>query len=302
MKRSFESRRHHWWPETLSEYWKGADGKVSQISPDGRVVRERPSSFGFDKHTHNIRFGAPWNYSFEDNFGQADTVMSALIDWLITLEAKHADRGDLADRFLGYSISTQQTGWLAECLASLVVRSPAMRHRIGQGVEYHRRNFGLVDYEADKSLIAANMRPLLRSFSHHIRATGKFAVLFTEDREFIFGDGFLQSFPTIVPVYNGPKCIIPLTPAMSVLYCSPSRYASTTRLATVRLSRDEVAHCNRLIQVYSCDRVFFRTDTPDRIKEFADARHYELKYHSEPWSDALIEALAGFHGHPAEAA
>ncbi len=302
MKRSFESRRHHWWPETLSEYWKGADGRVSQISPNGRVVRERPSSFGFDKHTHNIRIGAPWSYSFEDSFGQADTAMSALVDWLITLEAKESDRREFACRFLGYSISTQQTGWLAECLASLVVRSPAMRHRIRQGVEYYRKRFGLVDYEADKSLIAANMRPLLRSFSDHIRATGKFAVLFTEDREFIFGDGFLQSFPTVVPVCNRPKCIIPLTPAISVLYCSPSSYASTTRLATIRLSRDEVAHCNRLVQVYSHDRVLFRTDTPERLKQFADDRHHEFKYHSEPWSDALIKALAEFHGCPAEAA
>lgn len=297
MRRSFESRRHHWWPETLSEYWKGADGKVSQISPDGRVVRERPSSFGFEKHTHNIRLGAPWDSSFEQDFAQADSAMSSMIDWLITLEAKDVNLSPFMDRFLGQTVTTQQTEWMSECLASLVVRSPAMRHRIRQGLEGHRKNFGLVDYEADKSLIAANMRPLLRSFAHHMQVTGKFAVLFSEDREFIFGDGFFQSFPTVVPGCHGCKCIIPLTPTISVLYCSPSRYASTTRLATIRLLRDEVVHCNRLVQIYSCDRIFYRNDRPDLLKEYADTRHHLLRYHSEPWSDAIIDALAAFHGH-----
>lgn len=302
MKRTFESVRHHWWPKTLSDYWKGSDGRVSQLSPGGVVLRERPASFGIEKHAHNIRIGGSWNSSFEADFGGADSAMSHLVDWLITLEARETNSSVFADRLLGHILSTQQTEWLADCLASLLVRSPAMRHRIRQGVEYHRKEFGLLDYQADTSLIAANMRPMLRSFTNHIKATGKFAVLFTEDREFIFGDGFLQSFPTVVPVYNGPKCIIPLTPAMSVLYCSPSRYASTTRIATVRLRRDEVDYCNWLVQIYACDRLFYRSDAPARSQEFIDARHYELRYHSEPWSDELINTLAAFHGRPAKAA
>jgi hypothetical protein len=302
MKRSFESVRHHWWPETLSDYWKDHDGKVSQLSPDGRVLRERPASFGFDKHTHNIRLGAPWNSSFEAMFGRADSDMSLLIDWLITLEARVTNSTVFAHRMLGHAMTTQRTEWLAACLASLVVRSPAMRHRIRQGVEYRRKEFGLVDYSADTSLVAANMRPMFPSFANHINGTGKFAVLYSEGSEFTFGDGFLQSFPTVVPVFSGPKCIIPLTPTICVLYCSPSRYASTTRLATIRLRREEVDHCNRLVQVYSCDRVFFRNDAPARYQEFIDARHYELQYHSESWSDQLIDALAAFHGPVAEGA
>jgi hypothetical protein len=302
MKPTFDSKRHHWWPETLSEYWKGSDGRVSQLSPDGRILRERPASFGFDKHTHNIRFGGPWNSSFEPSFNKADSAISSLIDWLITLEAGNSNSSAFADRLLGHVMSTQQTEWLAECLASLVIRSPAMRHRIRQGVEFYRKEFGITDYQADKTLIAANMRPMLQSFAHHIKVTGKFAVLFAEDCEFIFGDGFLQSFPTRVPAYCRPKCIIPLTPAMSVLYCSPPSYASTTRLAAIRLHRDEVIHCNRLVQVYSCDRIFFRNDAPARLREFIDARHYDLQDHSEPWTDQLIEALAAFHGDPAKAA
>jgi Protein of unknown function (DUF4238) len=302
MKRTVDSKRHHWWPETLSGYWKGSDGKVSQLSPDGRILRERPASFGFEKHTHNIRIGTPWNSSFEAAFGRADSAMSSVVDWLITLEALVTNSTIFAERLLGHAITTDQTEWLAECLASLIVRSPALRNRIRNGVEYHRKEFGLADYQADKSLVALNMRPMLSSFAHHIKLTGKFAVLFSEDHEFIFGDGFLQSFPTVVPIYNRPKCIIPLTPAMSVLFCSPSRYASTTRLATLRLRRDEVDHCNRLVQVYSCDRIFFRNDAPARCQELIDARHYELRYHSEPWSDELIKALAAFHGCPAKAA
>lgn len=79
--------------------------------------------------------------------------MSALIDWLIALEAKDAESSEFACRLLEYAISLQQTKRLGECLASLVVRSPAMRERIRGGVEYGRKRFGIADCEADKSLV-----------------------------------------------------------------------------------------------------------------------------------------------------
>ena len=93
-----------------------------------------------------------------------------------------------------------------------------------------------------------------------------------------------------------------LTPSMSVLYCSPLYYAANTRLVTIRLSRHEVVHCNRLVQIYSRDRLFFRHDPPAQTEEFVGAQHCELRYHSEPWTDALIKELSAFQGRPAEAA
>ena len=45
-----------------------------------------------------------------------------------------------------------------------------------------------------------NMRPLLDGFTRRLAQTWKFAVLLSEERDFIFGDGFFQSFPTTVLV------------------------------------------------------------------------------------------------------
>lgn len=228
--------------------------------------------------------------------------MGTIVDWLITLEAKRASAGPFGGRLLAQAMDRKQKEGLSECLASLVVRSPAMRNRIRRGAAYYRQKFRIDDYEPDKSLIALNMRPLLDGFTRCLAHTGKFAVLFSKEREFIFGDRFLQNFPTMVPVYGGPKCIVPPTTTIAVLYCSPSQHKSNSLLATMRLNRSEVDHLNRLVQVYACDCIFYRRDEPILHQEFKDGRHYELRYHSEPWSDAFIDAVARFAGALAQAA
>lgn len=292
MKKAFPNSNHHWWPKTLSAYWCDEAGEVTQYSPDDELRTERPEVFGVDKHTHNIRIGGPWNSSFESIFDNADAAIVPLINWLIPLEAKTINSNRLHERFQGQTLDPEKIEWLSSVLASLIVRSPALRDRIRRGVEWYRNEpSGL---KADKTLIALNMRPLFEAFKNKIAVTGKFAVLFSPDREFIFGDGFFQSFPTVAPVHNNPKCIIPLTPAISVLYCSPSRYFSPPRLVTIRLTSSEVDHLNRLVQVYSNDRIFYRNEPPTLYPEFALNAHRELQYHSEPWTDAFIDALATF--------
>jgi hypothetical protein len=76
-------------------------------------------------------------------------------------------------------------------------------------------------------------------------------VLLSEERDFIFGDGFFQSFPTTVLVYTEPRCIVPLTPTIAVPYASPLQYISNSSLATMRMTADEVHHLNRLVQIYA---------------------------------------------------
>lgn len=165
-------------------------------------------------------------------------------------------------------------------------------------MEHARQKFDINEPEPDKTLIAMNMRPLLDGFTRRLAQTGKFAVLLSEEREFIFGDGFFQSFPTTVPIYGGPRCIAPLTPTIAVLYASPVRYISNTCLVTMRVTAPEVDHLNRFVQIYACECIFFRHDEPTLHQEFLDARHHELEHHREPWSDALIEALSGFSEKP----
>jgi hypothetical protein len=48
---------HHWWPKSLSQFWAGTDGHVRQVTPDGKIVRSLPPSFGGIKNAHHIKLG-----------------------------------------------------------------------------------------------------------------------------------------------------------------------------------------------------------------------------------------------------
>lgn len=299
MKRTYESKRHHWWPSAISGYWADGRGMVTQVLAGGKAVTGAPWTFGHDKHTHNIRFSGPWNSSFESMYGKADNSAGTIIDWLSTLDARRENcSGGFSERLLAQPMTRERRGLLAEVLASLIVRSPLMRHRIARRVEGARDAFPSLDITADTSIVAANMQPLLAAFTRRMQVTGKFAVLLSEDRELIFGDGFFSTFPTNGHVSGFHRCIIPITPSMAVLYTSPFRYVSNCELATMMLRSDEVDFLNLLVQVYSRDRIFYRSDRPVIHDAFMARQHMQLTGHSNAELDWLFRAVADFADRP----
>lgn len=299
MKRTYESKRHHWWPSAISGYWADGRGLVTQVLADGKDVIGAPWTFGHDKHSHNIRFGGPWNSSFESMYGKADNSAGTIIDWLSTLDARRENfRGGFSERMLAQPMTRERRGLLAEVLASLIVRSPLMRHRIARGVEGARDAFPSLDITADTSIVAANMRPLLVAFTRRMLVSGKFAVLMSEDRELLFGDGFFSTFPTNGHVSGFHRCIIPMTPSMAILYTSPFQYVSNCEVATIMLRNDEVDFLNHLVQVYSRDRIFYRSDRPVIHDAFLARQHMQLTGHSDPDLDCLFAAVADFADRP----
>ena len=161
-------------------------------------------------------------------------------------------------------------------------------------VQDTRRQFGIVDYEADKSLIAANMRGNHPAFAQHIDSGGKFVALVSDGLEFIWGDGFLHNFPPTPGGIANARCVVPVLPTVTILYARPLRYRSQPELVTMRLSDDEVRCLNEIVQVYSRQHIFFRSDRPKIIEHFARGEHLMFQYHKHDALEYLIDAAASF--------
>ena len=288
---------HHWWPRNLSRFWAGDDGCTTQFSHDGEIVRAPPANFGAITNAHHIKFqdDNPWNTSFESTFGKADRQFGDLAEWLMKRETKQAGpRAVFHDRLLAQTLPPKRRRQLSECLASLIVRSPGSRNNIRMTVEYYRQRFGMKNFQADKSIIAANMRSCYDVFVRVIDAAGKFLVLITDAQEFICGDGFLHNFPSSGDRPLNPRCVVPLLPTITVLFVSPLIFRTHPELMTLRLGKEEVVFFNNIVQIYSRDHIFYRNDKPKIIDQFGEREFFQFEYHQEEWLDGLIEAAVTF--------
>ncbi|WP_082585077.1 DUF4238 domain-containing protein [Caulobacter sp. Root655] len=294
MAKSLKSAGHHWWPEALSKSWADEAGMAHCVTCDGILIPSQPKSFGVVTNANRIVFdgGSPfWNSSFEHTFDRADSAFPSIISWLETLTSPvQASDAPMCERITPFIMENDQKDLLSECLASLISRSPNFRNRIRLTTEYYRGRFGLVDPAADKNLIAANVSRTQEVFSEAIRAGGKFAVLLSGESEFIYGDGFLHSFSTADRPHS-PRCLIPLTPNIAILYTRPNRYRSYPQAFVVNLKPEEVASVNWTVQVYSKRFIFFREIYPVIDDAFRRGEHLEVEYHKHPWVEGLQEAI-----------
>lgn len=295
--KALKTQLHHWWPRTLSMHWQAEDGMVSAIRSDGSLLRSAPGNFGGITNAHHIKIGGPWDSTFEPLFNQADSEMSDVIAWMATLEATHADPlGPILPRIQAQGVNAIQLEQLARTMASLVARSPQIRNTIRITIEHHREGFGLKESAAPKALIAANQHGLYDAYRKRLELSGRWAVLFTDNIEFISGDGFLHNFPSSVDGFNSNrKSILPLTPEMCLAYILPMHYPSDPKLVTIRLSDHEVHIMNEFVQIYSSDFLFFRSQKPEVFPHFFSGGHLQLKYHQHEWLDRLLDDLSQYN-------
>lgn len=296
-KRKLVSAKHHWWPRSLSKQWAAADGCVTQLSWDGSAVRSPPANFGVIGNAHYIKFSedSPWNYSFESVFGSADSQFPYLAAWLLELETKSVrSKAQLKDRFLVQPLTRERRNQLAEGLSSLIVRSPRSRNNIRITIQSYASEDGIEKYPVDKKLIAANMQASHGVFTRVIDGGGKFVILISEGPELICGDGFLHNFPIGRDRPLSARCVVPVLPSVAVLFVQPTFYRTHPELITMRLRTDEINFLNYLVQVYSCDRLFYRNEKPKMVDAFARREHMELTYHQHPWLEQLIQSAVEF--------
>jgi hypothetical protein len=299
MPQPIKSELHHWWPRGLSRFWADSDGCIGRLSWDGRLLRSPPAGLGAINNAHHIRLAktpTKWDSSFEGIFGAADTAFPHIVAWLESRRPTQTPTfGQLADRLIAYEPEDEPLSELAECLSSLIVRGPMFRNSIRSEVNNYRAGGSLKEIEDDDVLIPMNLRRSHQLFTDAIRGGGKYVVLYTDAAEFIFGDGFFHNFASTQAAPLAPKCLVPLTPNIAVLYARPMQYTTFPRMHFLTVTADEVALLNDTIQIYARDYLFFRHQQPEIIADFSMREFRQYNFHIHPWIDQLIEIVRITH-------
>ena len=253
-----KSERHHWWPRCVSARWAADDGTTGWIKPDGSCIRVPPKELGLIGNAHHIKLGrhpgdaTGWDSSFEREFDAADSNFPSVISWLESLKHEFMPHRELRNRFLSQSAADDQLRLLTECVVSLAVRSPMNREA---SVALAERLRGPIPNPQRNTLIGANMRHSQRLIADSIGANGKFAVLFSHGREFIFGDGFFHNVKAVVNPPIGPKILAPITSGCERHRDPPNVVYRATSALDYRLER------RRSRSVQSCRSSLFASGT-----------------------------------------
>lgn len=274
-----KSERHHWWPECVSKRWADEKGGVHWLLPTGEDRRARPESFGVIGNGHFIKLGREpgaspsWDQNFEPIFQQADDRFPAVIDWLegLTFEPRmgHGRRG----RFLPQPSSDELFAQMVESTTSLAIRSPMTRKSCVSLAEHFR---GPLAERERNSLIALNMRDMHTRAVKAFGVRGKATAIWSPDREFVFGDGFFHNLISPSGPPHSPRILAPLTPRLAVLYTSPARYVVEPRLSTLVISAGEADALNHVVQIYACDKLYYRSEKPVLADEYRVGKHLRL--------------------------
>lgn len=290
-----KSARHHWWPQCVSSHWAADDGTVGWLKPDGTCLRLPPKQLGVINSGHHIKLGhregvvTSWDTSFESEFDRADTNFPLIISWLEALNHDLPTAEQVAGRFIPHSATDEQLRLLTECVVSLAVRGPMNREASVSLAEDYR---GPIPGPERNALIGMNMRQSQRLIADCIGARGKYVVLLSQSKEFIFGDGFFHNVKAVVNPPLAPKLLVPITPSLSVAITRPNCFTVHPRLCTIVLTDSEVDACNHAVQVYSREALYFRSEVPKTCDAYMCAQHKEYSHPDNP-IDTFFRGIPG---------
>ncbi|MCM5679976.1 hypothetical protein M8A51_10570 [Schlegelella sp. S2-27] len=153
-------------------------------------------------------------------FDRADDAFLGLIRWLERLERRPVrDVRELRQRFIPQPCTDVELARMTECAVSLAVRGPMNREA---SVALAERQRGPLATSERNALIGLNMRNSHRVIADSIKSRGKFVAVYSQGREFVFGDGFFHNVKNVQNVPWSPELFVPITPHVSVLVCRPS--------------------------------------------------------------------------------
>jgi len=267
---------------------------VNWLLPSGEVRSIPPKELGLVRNGHHIKYGAnpnestAWDQSFESEFDSADSNFPTVIAWLESLPRESRFGKRLRERFLPLSASDEDLYRLVEGIVSLAVRSPMNR---AMAVQFSD-DFGPLPPAMRESVRGLNMRDMQRLAVQSIGTRGKFVVLYSPEKEFIFGDGFFHNITTPNFVPYAPEILAPITPNLSVLYVRPLEYGVEPKLTSFVIDESEANILNDVVQVYSKDAVFFRSEKPNIIDAFGSNQHQRYSHPGNPIAN-LIHTIPG---------
>lgn len=280
--------RHHWWPKSLSQFWTDANGKVSRIDSAGNVSRSSPTKTARISDGHNLRFGSPWDTTFEHEFGRPDGEFPRLVELLCSIVNDHRDAQIAKLEYHAHTCNDSDLESLVECLVSLAVRSPRFRQGVVSFVSSLRANVGKTEYA---QLTAANLYDVYRSLTERPSPEGKFVVIWSSHREFVYGDGFYSNLYVSSHNLMNARALVPLTPSIAVLFARPMEYVAEPRLMSIEANDDLIRLINTTTQIYSGACLFFRTEQPVLSEHFRHAGY--LRYADADPVEQLVSQIPG---------
>lgn len=286
-----KSQRHHWWPVCVSREWADQDGCTNWLQPDGSLKRMPPHNLGVIGNGHYIKLGKdgkpdPWDENFEDVFSTADSAFPGLIR---RLKALNPSNDTPRQRFIPQNISDEEATTITECVVSLAIRGPMNREACVALAEKFR---GPLPEPERNALIGLNMRRSQRLVADAIKARAKFVAFYSREKEFIYGDGFFHNISASVNPPMAPKILAPITPHLTLLVWRPAAYVPEPRLSTIVLTSDEVDAFNEAVQIYSKNRIYFRSQQPVLSPEFQAEGHRHYSDTNNP-IDRLLKSIPG---------
>jgi hypothetical protein len=291
-----QSKRHHWWPEGVSERWLDAKGVVHEMAPDGTEKPLTPKNAGVIGHGHSIKMHSDpnvqsaWDENFEGKFQDVDSHFPRLLDWLDEVRAASvASSSGASTTFVPLAVSEDRLEWLSKGLISLAVRSPRCR---AMAVGLADRLRGPIPTRERNRLIGLNLRDTFERAVENIGTQGKFVIILSPEREFIYGDGFFHNVQPPMATSISPTILAPLLPHVSVLFVRPIQFSVEPKVHTFIASERDVEALNQTVMVYSCDRVFYRHHRPELTDDFKKGRH--LVYNGENPISNFIKHIPGF--------
>lgn len=272
----------------MAKAWVDSEGMVSRTNSRGFTSRKHPSAVGYFPDHHNILSdgGSPWDTTFEPDFDVADNAFPRVIDWLNVIADAHPNGA----RINPVTISPAMRAPLAECLASLVVRSPRLRYLSEKHVaEFQLQTIGFDEPSNLHQTAGANLRRCQEPFARSIRTGGKFAFLVAQEDYFVFGDGFMSNFNPSPDHRLGMMAVTAFTPRVAVLWFSPMQYPSYPEGVTISVSNGEVGTFNDIVQIYAKDSLFHLGQPPKLHEAFRASQHYIVTCEGANHRAALVD-------------
>lgn len=293
---------HHWWPQRLSEEWFDENGVVHQKLYDREVVNQtNTKKFGGIKNNHTVRMSdepTNWDFTYENSFSRADGNISKLVELLLSLETSNVNSDkNYEDRFFIQDLGAEKEALLFECCISLLVRSPQFNNRVYLNISSLRREIGGDLGDADENLVKHNIAGTFENIRDNLSGGGKYVVIFSDSREFIFGDGFYNNLRCSNLIPHDLEFLVPILPCVAVAYCNPLSYPACPKLVTIKFDPAEVDLVNHSIMGYSKKTIFYRSEEPKIIPEFEAGEHFNYDQSSKLWIRRFIDTFSQFHSY-----
>jgi len=275
-----KSANHHWWPRSLSAFWKGSDGNVGCIRNDAegiKTIRTQHKNFGGQRDGHSQLYGdnrhaSPWNRSEEHAFNDVDSSMGELVK---SLEEMVANAEDVPlTKWHPVSNDVMLSDALAPAILSLCLRNPHTRFlasSMGRELLGYERGS-----QVDRNVSLSNILASFRVHAKQLRGRGRFGIFVARESEFIYGDGCFHNVHTSGDFVGNIRMLVPMTPRIAVGYLLPSRYMTEPMFCVMNLGVDVVASFNNLVQIYSEKELFFSNIEPELIPEFKNCEFLRI--------------------------